>query len=192
MGGAVSVGASRPLTVSALVTSTGLKTARNNSNNNHNHTSNSSASVDKRNLFFPKVDLYTQSVCEATWMNVITFSGIDVFCDKFFSLLAEDTSDEGSMLALFVPKRANTSRTTMLLVLITFLLTLSDETAKTKKKLIKLGKIHSKHGVTVSHIRLFNQVLMRTFAEMPSVGECGESMRLWSDVLDFCAEEMYP
>jgi hemoglobin-like flavoprotein len=151
-------------------------------------TTSSSGPIRKRSQYFPRVDKYTQSVCEASWMNILTFVGIDAFCDKFFELLSISNN---AVAALFVPNKRQKTTPHLLLGLINYLLALSDDHPKTRRKLYKIGRIHVKKGISYEHLTAFNRVLLKAFEEMPSVGDCNECMNMWSGLLDFCAEQMY-
>lgn len=143
----------------------------------------------------PAMDLYKKTVCESSWENIKMFIGLKPFCGLFFQIL--EATDE-SVCALLRPhsrpsrsKRGYVTRDGLLVHIIEFLLSISDDNFETKKKIRALGRKHLISGIGKSHIKVFNDVLIATLLNIPDIRECLITMTSWTALLDFTSKEMY-
>ena len=135
---------------------------------------------------------YITSQCSNSWTTIQSNHLIKEFCDRYFVNLERIDYEAYRLQSPRTRSslRGNT-RTSLLLYIIRFMLSICDTTWKVKKCLRSLGRKHVLYGIDRRHMQSFKAAFIATVMSIPSQFHISETMQCWSSLIDFVTEQMY-
>lgn len=139
------------------------------------------------------IDIETFTTCKDAWRLIENFIGRQVFSDRFF--LAFERTDAVAC-ALMSPSRRSmgmgNTRSSLLIYVVRYCLSITDFTFETKKKLRSLGRRHVLSGFTREHFNSFVTAFMSTMLQLhiPQYKSVDLS-KAWNRLFTTIIEEMF-